>query len=206
MTSLLAHPRTKPVWTLNREVSGARAPLKSLAIYLREMIEGPEGWRPKQVIELKAEPEVDSAYPAICVYTDAMEYSAQDGSLSPYGDERSVVKDAEGTEHLLLVTNEVKITARLHVWANEMAHREGIMLALEDMLCPEEGASGFWLDMPHYHGARASFLLQDVSYEDSEGENQRRYRRAMVSLECHSPIVRVQKVPRVRPFARVDVT
>lgn len=206
MTSLLAQPRTKPVWTLNREVSAARAPLKSLAIYLREMMAGPEAWRPKQVIELKAEPEVDSAYPALCVYTDAMEYSAQDGSLSPYGGEESVVKDAEGRETLLLVTNEVKITARVHVWANEMAHREGIMLALEDMLCPEEEASGFWLDMPHYHGARASFLLTEVSYEDSDGDNQRRYRRAMVSLECHAPVVRMKTIPRVRPFARVDVT
>jgi hypothetical protein len=206
MTSLLVEERGIQVLpTSTRECSAARAVCRALAEYLETLTFPVTGGLQQKfavVRDLRAEPEDLGKYPGACVFPDGeAQYGTEEGSLQPIYDESGVLLD--GTQ--LFLMGEIREDLQVHVWTNEVEHREYVLMMLEDAMNPVEWMSGFFLDMPHYHNLRASYQLMSMGYEDVDSDNQRRYRKCTLRVQATCPYARVFDLQRIRPRAAVEV-
>jgi len=206
-SSTLVLERGTPVRaTPNRECSASRAPCRALAEYIETLtIPTPGGAHTKFVVvrDLKAEPEDLAEYPGACVFHEGEpQYGTEEGGLQPIYDPTGDLQD--GTQ--LFLVGELKVDLQVHVWTNEIEHREGVLMMLEDAMNPVEWMSGFFLEMPHYHNLRASFQLMSMAYEDVDSDTQRRYRKCTLRVQAICPYARIFGLPRLRPRGDVEVS
>lgn len=178
--------------------------MQALKEYLESLtfpIDGQKHLAFEVVREHKAEPEDMAAYPGACVFTDGeIRYNSDDGPLN------NESHDEIDEDHALFYPTDLRFNVQVHAWTNEDFHREQVLMMLEDGFSPVDWASGFMLDMPHYHGLRATYILESLTYEDSAEDNQRRYRKVQARLLVTSPQARVLTFARFRPRASVEVT
>jgi hypothetical protein len=198
---LVSDRMQKPNYSLFRECSAARAPIRALAAYLETIRFGEAtGFADKfQVVQDgKADPEDLADYPSACVYVEGGIRYAEDGSIEPT--DGIVIDNSQ-----LLLAGDVQLSALVHVWTNEDEHREIVLAALEDAFSPVEWMAGFQLEMPHYYGCRAQYQLIELTYEDSPDDVQRRYRKLSAQLQVRSPYARMFSLPRIGPRMSLDV-
>lgn len=202
MSNLITDRTSRIVYTANRECSCIRAPVVALASYIEELAAAQSDAQYTQlrsVIPFKSEPENQADYPSACVFPDGdAEYEEE--PLGQYTDEEMIVGDTA-----LIFTGELSQMLTVHLWANEEAQRDLFLMMLEDGLFPVEWMPGFHLDMPNYYGARATYLPRQVTVEDSDQDNIRRYRKLIWRVQVRSPRLRAFKIPRIRPVPVVEV-
>lgn len=200
-TRLVTEPNDKQTVTDYREVSSVRAAVRALADYLRGLTFPIDGGRHTKftiVREMKAEPEEAAKYPAAAVYVDGnIEYDSDTGTFEQY-----LVKQFPSGG--LYINGDVSMELTVHVWTNEDLHRENALMALEDASNPVNWMTGFRLEMPYYHNLRADFLLLRVQYEDSDTDNQRRYRKLSMSIRAKTPYAQFLSLPEVKAKPLVD--
>ncbi|TXH58684.1 MAG: hypothetical protein E6Q97_01450 [Desulfurellales bacterium] len=190
--------------TEQRECSAARAPIRALVNYLKDLtspLADGRNIRFAQVTEQKAEPEVESAYPSAAVFTDGSIAYSEDSYLDLYADESMRL----APDKVLVLAAELMQTATVHVWAEEEAHRDQLLVMLEDAFDPVEWMPGFMLEMPHYHNARAVCLAREVAIEDVDTDNMRRYRKMTWRVQMHSPKFVLHNIPVLTPRVVLDV-
>lgn len=202
-SSLVTDPRTKQVWTLTRETDARTALTRGLAEYLSGLsIEWESGreCRLVKVLEVWSESEDPVMYPAAVIYAvDPGEYDAS--KLTP---ETVELPDTEN--QCIRLSAEFSQTIVVEVWANDPQERMALVAMLEDAFDPVDWMTGFRLDLPHYHGARATFEKLTLSYEDDADEARRGWRRAIFTLQGVVPQVRaVGKLPRMVPRFTAEV-
>lgn len=201
---LIEEPGVRPQFSLKRECSASRAPVRALADYLTTVRFGSNTGtidKFRFVRDGKADPEDLAKYPAACVYVEGeVKYGAEDGSLEPV-----YTEDLKDNHAKLFLAGEVQSTLLIHSWTNEDEHRETVLSALEDALSPVEWMSGFQLDMPHYYGCRASYQLMSMTFEDQMDDLQRRYRKCSALVMCRSPYARVFSLKPILPRFSLEV-
>jgi len=200
-TRLVTEPNDKQAVSDYREVSSVRAAVRALADYLRDVtfpIDGGKHTSFSVVREMKAEPEDKATYPAASVYVDGnIEYDSDTGTFEQY-----LVK--QFPKGGLYINGDVSMELTVHVWTNEDLHRENALMALEDASNPVNWMTGFRLEMPYYHSLRADFLLLRMQYEDSEADNQRRYRKLVMQFQAKTPYARFLSLPEIKAKPLVD--
>lgn len=205
-TNLVRDPGTKLLPSSHRDCSAAVAPIRALTTYLESLtfpLDGHKRMKFAVVRALKAEPEDLAAYPAAAVFMEGeAQYGMEDGALQPIYDPSGDLDDGSS----LFLGGEVRVDLQVHVWTNEIEERENVMMALEDAFTPVEWMSGFLLEMPHYYNLRASYQFRSMSYEDTDADNQRRYRKLGIRIQATCPYARVFTLPRLRPAPAVEVS
>jgi len=208
----LSDRSSKIVYTTQRSASSARAMCISLARYL-ESLKSPSLDQGASDVPLfakveshKADPESLSAYPAACVFVEGeISYCAEDTLQSTGSVYQEPVRDGSGDDYYLTIASDVKVTVTVHVWTNEDEVREYIVMALEDALNPYESATGFQLELPEYYGLRATGVPLSIAYEDTDTDNARRYRKAIVRIQMTCPHARLFRAGRLRMRNMVDI-
>lgn len=203
MTRLIEKRDDRQVLYGIRECSAIRAPVVALADYIKSLSFEQSGGQHVRFIDVqpfKSDPEEGAAYPSACVFPEGeAEYEEEPfGNLS---DNESILDD--GT--VLLLSAELTQTLSVHVWTNEEAQRDQLLMMLEDGLTPVEWMPGFILEMPHYYNARATFLPRQVAIEDTDQDNLRRYRKVIWRVQVRSPRFRAFNIPKLSPSPVVEV-
>jgi hypothetical protein len=62
---------------------------------------------------------------------------------------------------------------------------------VEDAMVPVDWRYGPLLELPHYFNSRASFEKLSMSYDDTEIDSVRRYRRATFTIRGKVPVIKV---------------
>lgn len=146
------------------------------------------------VADNHAEYERAARYPAAVVWAQGDgEYDA--ANLSP-GVERNA-KLVDGRR--ITVPAEHVVNLVLEVDANDPVLRQGVAAMLEDALTPVVGRSGFLLVLPHYHHARASYLLLRAAYVDADEEAKRQLWRVRFALRARVPQIRLYALGEIDP-------
>lgn len=206
ISRLITERGDKQIVTSVRECSALRAPVRALVEYLGTLEFQDEGNKVitfTQVVETKADPETQASYPSCSVYSaDTAEYVNESAILEP------IYTAADGTPDgwAVLGMGEIKQDINVHVWTTESTQREQCIMMLEDAFNPVEWATGFMLEMPHYHGLRASYTFTRLQLEDVPEDNFYRYRKAVITLTAYAPYVRRFKIPKIHPRASGVVT
>lgn len=206
MSSLLVQTRGIRVTpTITRECAASRAACRALAEYLETLTFPVSGGLQQKfavVRDLRAESEDLAKYPGACVFPDGeAQYGTDEGALHPIYDESGALIDGRQ----LFLMGELRTDLQVHVWTNEVEHREYALMMLEDAMSPVEWMNGFFLDMPHYHNLRASYQLMSMGYEDVDSDNQRRFRKCTLRVQATCPYARIFDLQRIRPRAAVEV-
>ena len=188
--------------TLRRETDARTAMARGLAEYmagLSMVFASGRKMEFKQVLEVWSEPEFKAAYPSAAVQAiGSGEYTDQ--SMAP-----GLVK-LDSEQYALRETCSYAIDFVVTVFANDPKERMGLVAMLEDAFNPVEFMFGFWLELPHYHGARATFALKDSSYVDDEDSADSRSRVAELTLSGEVPVYRViGRPPTMSVQVDVDV-
>ena len=182
LTRLVTSPDDRQVLTNRRETDCRTAVTRGLAEYLSSLnVDAPGGRRLlfRRVVETWATPEVSAEYPAACVYSvEAGRYDAS--KLTP-----SVKKLVSG--FALRASSELELPVVVDAWTTDPAERVAISGMLEDAFDPVDWMTGFRLELPHYHGARATFEAMTSRYVDEVDQAQRRLRLLSVSLTATVP-------------------
>lgn len=197
---LVTSANDKQKLTEIREVSAARAPVRALADYIRSLqfpIDGGRNTTFSVVREMKAEPEANASYPAACVFVEGVDYDTDTQSLEQY-------QDAQFANGGVYISGDLRAEANVHIWTTEDFHRENALMALEDAANPVDWMAGFRLEMPFYYNLRADYMLLNLQYEDSDADNQRRYRKLLAKVKIVSPYAQFIKLPYLKPRAVVD--
>jgi len=126
---------------------------------------------------------------ALCKTEGQFTYDSQ--SFAPQVEVEAIWENDATQGGYLLQTSECTGQLIIEVWATDPDERELIVTMLEDGLFPVEWMAGFRLDLPHYFGARAEYLLTDTNYLDSPEEAMQRYCKAMLTLEARCPVLQL---------------
>ncbi len=197
-------PNDKEVLTLVRTTDMRTALARGLKEYLEPLSVVWEGGRRlafKKALVVWAEPEDPAEYPSlVLVAQQEMAYEAT--QLTP-----TLVQSADGTQRFLRQVAEGHQELQLIIWTNDPAARMGLVAAVEDALDPAEFMTGLRLELPYYFGARASYEKLSLLYDDSQGDAQRRYRRAVLRVNANIPqLVPVGPLPSMRVQTELDVS
>lgn len=166
--------------TNNRETDARTALTRGLAEYLRTlsvvMLNGRD-IRFEKVYELFSQPEVPAKYPSAIVYAsqpgtyDASRFTPQTFNL--------------GSGITVRAVSEFVQSIDLEVWATDPKERMALVAMIEDAFNPVDWMTGFFLDLPHYHNARATYELVSMTYLDSGEDNQRGWCKAAFSINAN---------------------
>lgn len=205
MTRAILERGDKQKLTAVRTCSAAKAPIIALAEYLDSLtfpISGGKDIKLRKVLVMKAQPEEKAEYPCACVFPEGPpDYGEQDGVLMP-----TYSSDGDVDGGALFGCGEVSVPISVHIWTTEEPHRDNALMMLEDGFNPSHDQLGLILEMPHYHGIRATFVLSRVQYEDTETDNMHRWRKLILSVKSMCPVARVHMLPRLLPRAQVEVS
>jgi hypothetical protein len=103
------------------------------------------------------------------------------------------------------VGHELAFDAELMLCCTDIEERAMLVAALEDAYDPVDWMSGFNLELPFYFGSSARFLLKSLRYEDGEDTAKKRFRNAVLTLECGVSVIRLSSFPDALPAADVRV-
>jgi len=205
-TRVITEQGDRQITTAVRRYSAAKAPVVALADYMKTLvfpISGGNHTSFVKVLTMKAPPEEKAAYPSAAVFPEgSLDYGESDGSIQPTCDPTDHLEDGGAVFGCGELTQSVSI----HIWTQEEPDRDNVLMALEDAFNPSPDALGLTLEMEHYHGLRATFGMERVTYEDSPDDNQFRYRKLILSVKVHSPVARIHRLPRIKPRAQVEVS
>jgi len=208
-TRLILSPTDEAQWSARRTTDVRTGMAQGLKEYLEELVVVGIGQREiklKQVVHTWSEPETPTVLPGACVYAaDPGSYgegSGDDAPLTPAI--RSDQRFPDGSYFTLpdpLVQQYV-----VDLWCTDPVERMALTLGIEELCSPVDWMSGFRLELPHYHMARAEFLLIASAYTDSEGEGAKRVRRASFVLQGQCPRVRpMGKIPTAQVRTRIEI-
>jgi hypothetical protein len=188
--------------TLTRTVDTRTALARGLAEYfgqLERVAEGGRALRFRNVQVTWAEPETPSESPALTV-TATTPATYEDADFTP----RVVFHSGAGSlREIGACSQDFLVT----VWSTDPMQRLGLCIAIEDAADPVEWMSGFRLELPYYFGARATFLVQNVFYQDSAAEAQRRWRPAVYQVHGSVPkYIPIGTPPTLIPEVGLEVT
>ena len=204
-TKLVADRASPSILTGNQETDARVAMSRAVADYHAPMEFRPSGGRLvrfESAFYEWAVPEVEAAYPSVCVYANGAQTYDANGFTPHVGISPRVHLSAND---FLIHTSNLTLALKIQVYASDPEERMALVAGLENAFSPVLFQSGFRLDMPHYFGARAAFLQKSLEYEDSAEDAQKRWRRATVMLEGRGPVYRIEKLPRAtyKPDVRV---
>lgn len=190
----------KQVLTLTRKTDTRTALTRGLAEYLSQLSIAWEGGRLSrfvQVFENWAEPEDTAHYPSAVVYSG--EGGSYDASvLSPQ------LQLIPGTNIYVRSVAELVQPLTIELWTTDPQERMALVAMLEDALEPHEFMTGLRLTLPHYHNQRGTYEKLSVTYDDSQDNAQRRWRKAVISLTGNITQLRlVGQIPKLD--VRLDV-
>ncbi len=185
--------------TARRDCDARTALTRGLAEYTSHVqIDGARGrhFAFYRVFDAWAESEDDALYPSAAVYSDApATYEAS--RLTPG------VGSAEVAPGLYLVnTSEMGLDLTLDVYTSDPVERSVLTAGLEDAMNPVDWRYGFFLDLPYYFGARASYELISSSYLDSEDASQQRRRQMQMLVRGTLTVSRLAEYPLSSPRVR----
>jgi hypothetical protein len=175
--------------TLVRTTDTRTALARGLVEYFGQLEGVAEGGRALRFVNAQltwAEPEVSAQHPALTI-TGLVPGTYADASFTPrpaFSREAGALVEFGACEQDFLVT----------VWAQDVMQRMGLCTLIEDAADPVDWMSGFRLELPYYFGARATYTVKDVQYQDGALDAQRRWRIAVYSVHG--------SVPKYRPAAR----
>lgn len=186
-------------FTANVEVDARTALTRGLAEYIEQLsftAAGGRALRFKRVLDGYAEPEQLVSYPScIVMTTGAAQYEAR--SFTPTMDYSCRLPPPDG--RYLVVSSDYVQDLTVQLWATDPAERQGFVQMLELALNPVLYRYGFVLELPFYFNQRAVYELKDLSYEDSEDDSVKRYRKASFTLKGTVPLTRLVSAPDAKP-------
>lgn len=199
-TRLLTSASVPTHFTANVEVDARTALTRGLSEYIEQLSFQSAGGRQlrfKRVLESYSEPEQLVAYPSCVVMTTgAATYEARSFTPSMAFSDRLPAPDGR----YLVVSADYVQNITVQLWANDPPERQGLVQMLELALNPVLYRYGFVLELPFYYNQRAVFELLDMSYEDSEEDSMRRYRKASFTLKGTVPLTRLVSAPDAKPL------
>lgn len=181
-TRLISKPGDKQLLTSVRETDVRTAMTRALKEYLEGLSIDWVGGRQSRFASVKqtwSEPEEAAEYPSACVYADspgtyeASDFTPQDFDL---GDSLVVRKVSEFNQPLVV-----------DVVSTDPEERAALVAMLEDAFDPVDWMTGFVLELPHYHNARATFEKVGLSYMDGPVPAHRRVRAARFRVDGSCP-------------------
>jgi len=181
--------------TLHQETDARTAICRGLKEYVEQLSFQSNGGRLLRfaaVYDTWAEPEDQAQFPAAAV--EGIGEGSYDASRFTPG---AIATDVPGQALVLL--SEFTMDVRLDVWATDSKERMFLMAMLERALAPSNDTYSFALELPHYFNARAIYSLSKGSYDDSDLNAIRKYRRAYPVLQATLPVMRPASVPTLRP-------
>lgn len=199
---LVSGPSDREILTYTRTQDCQTALARSLAEYLEGGVIDWQGGRQlkfKKVVVQWAEPEMPSEWPscAVLAVTPA-DYDSQIPSTF-YIDENA----RQAARGVGILSQNFQVI----VWANDPVERAGLVSMLEDMLEPYDWMSGLRLKVPSYFNTHATYLKRSVQFDDDPTNAQRRWRRAIFSIDGSIVQLRlIGKVPAMVPIVQVDAT
>ena len=199
-TRLVDRADARQVFVDYRETDTRTALTRGLAEYLETLsIDWPGGRQSRfvRVFQAWAEPESIIEYPSAVVFaTDRGEY--QDSVLTP------TLIQIPNTSIYVREVAEVKLSMTIEVWATDPRESMALSAMLEDALDPHQFMTGLRLELPHYYNQRATYEKLGMSYEDAPETAQRRWRKAVFTVDGHiTQLRRVGVLPRMD--LRLDV-
>jgi hypothetical protein len=197
-TRLITDSEDKQVWSAVRETDTKTALSRGLAEYLRGLTIEFNGTQ-------YAFERVFANYPNtedLATYPSAIVYTIGDGQYDSTGFSPKVNHQDRIPDHFgggfdpkngryIQTASELVYDLKVEIWANANEERQALVAMLEDALVPVDWRFGPLLELPHYHNARASYEKITLSYDDSEIDATRRYRRATITVRGKIPVVKV---------------
>jgi len=204
-TRLRKYPLTADLILTARQETDARTAItRGLAEYTSQVRGIAAGGREllfAAVFDTWADFEDSAEYPSAVVmvpeditYSDARLTPEVNGQRFPLPDGRSIIVGAE-----------LEFDAAVEVWCTDTEERAMLVAALEEAYNPVDWMYGFNLELPHYFGTSARFELKALRYDDSDEDAMKRYRRAVLTLGCGVPVIRLSRFPDALPAADVRV-
>lgn len=182
-TRLITRTKDKEVLTAARETDARTAITRGLREYMEQLtVEFPGGRsrRLLRVLESWGEPEVPTAFPSAVVYAgEDGNYEASDFTPQTVYVAASPLRQPGFT---IRKVAEFAIPLTVEVWCTDPVERMQLVGMLEDAFDPVEWQSGFVLELPHYHGARALFEKTSSRYVDTAEKSMQRWRNAVFQL------------------------
>lgn len=179
-TRLVLQPDDLQVLTSLRVTDARTALTRGVKEYLEQLSFVGAGGREikfKKVLHTWAESEVPADYPSAVVF--AVDVGTYDyDRLTPRTFD---LPDGYGIRQVA----EFTIPVMVEMWSTDPIERMNIVSMLEDAFEPVDWMTGFRLELPHYHGARATFEKTALAYLDVAEDNQRRWRKAVISLTAN---------------------
>lgn len=185
-----------------RTTDSRTALARGLAEYLgaqRFVAEGGRALGFKAVLVQWAEAEQPAEYPSLSITAlGAAQYD--DNSFVP------MLKKTDDSAYYITQTGETTQEFMVAAWTNDPNERIGVACMLEDAGDPLEFMSGFRLELPFYHGARATYLVKNVDFRDGPSDAQRRWRVALFGVTGNVPKYRLAgTLPGLLPEVALDV-
>lgn len=213
-TKLITEEGIIQVWSANRETDARTALSRGLAEYVQGLqIEFNRAtYTFARVFENWAAPEDNATYPSAVVYATG-EGSYDSSGFTPKINRRDRVPDHINggfdpkNGRYVQTASELVQDVTVEIWANDTQERQALVAMLEDAMVPVDWRYGPLLEFPHYHNARASFEKLSLTYDDTEIDAIRRYRRATMIIRGKVPVVKIVRFGNFdaeRP-ARIDV-
>jgi hypothetical protein len=213
-TRLITRSNDVETITANVTTDARTAMARGLAEYLMQLDfqrdgqeiagEGGRFLKIKKAYETFAEPEENAPFPSVAIDAEGeVSYSGNgdDGPLAPGVRERF----ADG--RAWSVTSTAGVVLLGEFWSTDPVARRVLVKGLEDAMNPVDWMSGARLELPHYHGVRATYLLLSSRYTDDTDKATRRYRIAQFRVSVAMPTIRVfGKRPNLQVGFRVEAT
>lgn len=193
------------VLTAHRETDTHTALTRGVREYLEGMDITWDGGRVSrfaQVFDSWAAPEDIAEFPTAVVYAlEPGRYDAAD--FTP----QTVMVGDPKLRLALRSSSELVLKLTVEVWTTDTLERMALAALLEDAVDPEDGMTGFILELPHYHNARAQFEVTNVQYVENAQNAQQRRRIVIFALDASVPKYTLARhVAPFRPRIKVEVS
>ena len=184
-TRLVVAPEFDPQVLTNRRNTDCRGALTyGLAEYLETLQLDPanyggRGFRFAKVFPQVPQAESEAVWPAAYVYAggsaqyDAAEMTPQTRVL-PSG-------------LAIRFAAELTMNMQVEIWSRDPVERMALVSMCEDAFDPVDYMTGFILELPHYHGVRATYECTDIDYLDVLEDDQKRWRKAVFTISGTVP-------------------
>lgn len=141
----------------------------------------------------------DRGHPTAAVWSDADGiYDAS--NLSPALG--NPIGEVNGMHVVLRRASEFVLPLKVSIWATDKVERQHILREMENSFSPVEWMNGFWLRLPFYFNATATYALQSSRYDVAEERVMAGLRIATLTVEARIPVLAVRYLPMARPRSR----
>lgn len=214
MTDITEEARliTEPVYTVKHTtvcLTDERSALsRGLFEYLSSNLVGEITWA-DQTYNIKvygqwAEQEQQARYPAVTIYsTDELTYDQDEADDQAMRNDEPIMVD--DSNNAIFSIGECAVRFVVECWANNPEERAAVVKIITDLLNPVTFMYGFRLVLPFYFNNVATFSLRGNLYIDNEQDAQRRYRKAVLSVQARMKHIRLWKAVQANSRLRTDL-